>query len=176
MFVSDPDLLREYKEADQSSTHTHAQTHTRFLFLYFKHTPAHAFTDKHIQSLSVWLKGRKCRCSDGCRYHWLDTHPAFSAFLSLSLSASINAHCACLPDYSPQRFDGIRPVKAGLTLLCRPKQEERYSVSCSELTTSGLCTAWNLLHFLMAGVKAFHLQKVLWTESIHLVFSTLQWR
>lgn len=34
----------------------------------------------------------------------------------LRLFPSINAHCACLPDYSPQCFDGIRPVKGRLTL------------------------------------------------------------
>lgn len=51
------------------------------------HTLIRALSDKHLQSALplLCLLGRKCCCSDGCWYCWLDTHPPYSVFFLPSM-------------------------------------------------------------------------------------------
>ena len=89
VFVVETDLLREEREADWP-THTHTHTFSFPLFLEHTHTHTHTLLSVPFQinsysRLSVCLLGRKCRCSDGCWYRWLDTHPP-SLFPSPSFS------------------------------------------------------------------------------------------
>ncbi|MEQ2282924.1 hypothetical protein AMECASPLE_005828 [Ameca splendens] len=94
VFVTESDLLREDEDTDQSSRHTHIRV--SIFCTSNTHPLAHALSDTRIQSLSVCLVGRKCRCSDGCRYHWLDTHQPPLLCISLSQSFCFHQCPLCL--------------------------------------------------------------------------------